>query len=232
MAAAAILVVEDDENLRLALADNLRDEGYRVVVAASGAEAFSALEADAFDLVILDVMLPDTDGYAICDRVRASGVDAMVLMLTARTLEDDLVRGLDAGADDYLKKPYKLRELLARVRALLRRRGAAPQDVVRFAGFTLDRAARTLTSPDGGEVTLTRTEFDLLLFLVDGEGRALSRDAILDAVWGRDVHVDTRTVDNFVSSLKKKLGWTPQSAFSIRTVRGVGYRFELDAGAR
>lgn len=227
MSTASILVVEDDENLRLALTDNLRDEGYRVTAAATGAAACAELEAGAFDLVILDVMLPDTDGYALCERLRRDGSDARVLMLTARTLEDDLVRGLDAGADDYLKKPYKLKELLARVRALLRRHGAVAPGGAPLTSFRVEREARRVTSADGEEIALTRTELDLLLFFLDHEGRALRRDDILDAVWGREVHVDTRTVDNFVSNLKKKLGWTPESEFHIRTVRGVGYRFEV-----
>jgi len=226
-AAATILIVEDDENLRLALADNLDEEGYDVTTAASVAAAERALAGAGFDLIVLDIMLPDGDGYSLCERLRERGVESRVLMLTARTLEDDLVRGFEAGADDYLAKPYRLRELLARVGALLRRRGGPPAEVVTFAGHTLDRTARTLSAPGGEGVELTRTEFDLLVFLLDHRGRALTRQAILDAVWG-DVIVDPRTVDNFVSSLKRKLGWTPDAAFRIRTIRGVGYRLEVD----
>ena len=216
--AATILIVEDDENLRLALADNLDDEGYDVTSVASVAAAEEALAGAGFDLIVLDIMLPDGDGYSLCERLRARGVESRVLMLTARTLEDDLVRGFEAGADDYLTKPYRLRELLARVAALLRRRGgAAPPSG--FAGYALDRTARTLAGPDGGAVELTRTEFDLLAFLLDHRGRALTRQRILDAVWG-DVIVDPRTVDNFVSNLKRKLSWTPDTGFVIRTIRG------------
>jgi DNA-binding response OmpR family regulator len=226
---ATLLVVEDDEDLRLVLADNLEDEGYTVHAAGTVSEARAALAAHAVDALILDIMLPDGDGYGLCRELRESGSDAMVLMLTARTLEDDLVRGFDAGADDYLAKPYRLRELLVRLQALLRRRGArgAAKAVSRFDRFTLERTARRLTDAEGGEVTLTRTEFDLLVFLLDRPDRALSRDEILDAVWGEDVVVDGRTVDNFVSSLKKKLGWSPAARYRIRTVRGVGYRMEL-----
>ena len=163
--------------------------------------------------------------------VRAQGVKSMVLMLTARTLEDDIVKGFEAGAQDYLGKPYRLRELLARVAALVRRTGAAPPQSLAFGGFTLDLARRSLTrGAGGGEVELTRTEFDLLAFLLRHKDRALTRDAILDAVWGQDVVVDPRTVDNFVSSLKKKLGWTSTSPWAIHTLRGVGYRMELDPG--
>jgi DNA-binding response OmpR family regulator len=225
----AILVVEDDANLRLALRDNLQDEGYEVAVAASAREADPLLRARRFELLILDVMLPGEDGYALCRRLRAEGVDSMVLMLTARSLEDDVVRGFEAGAQDYLTKPYRLRELLARVGALLRRAGAAPPQVMSFAGFTLDLGRRTLGRADGSLVELTRTEFDLLAFLLRHRDRALTRGELLDAVWGRDVVVDPRTVDNFVSNLKKKLGWTSASGFTFHTIRGVGYRMEVEA---
>lgn len=224
-----VLVVEDDENLRLGLADNLRDEGYGVTAVATSGAARGAIAADRFDLIVLDVMLPDGNGYELCRELRAGGNGAMVLMLTARTLEEDVVRGLEAGADDYLAKPYRLAELLARVKALLRRASArAPGgDVLDFAGFRIDRKARTVAAPGGALVDLTRTEFDLLTLLVSRRGEALPRQRILDEVWGKDVVVDARTVDNFVSSLKRKLGWTERSRFAIVTVRGVGYRMEI-----
>lgn len=231
-----ILLVEDDESLRLTLADELRDNGYSVATASSVAQAESLLASASFDVVILDVMLPDGDGYALCASLRkkasASGnKSARVLMLTARTLEDDLVKGFDAGADDYLKKPYRLRELLVRVRALARRPGApsaddAANDVVALGDMKLDKRARCVRDAGGAEIAFTPTEIDLLVLLVDSNGRALSRNEILDTVWGKDVVVDERTVDNFVSSLKKKLKWTPSSPFAIKTVRGVGYRME------
>lgn len=226
----AILVVEDDENLRVGLVDNLEDAGYRVTGAANGAEAMAAWRQGELDLVVLDVMLPDTDGYRLCASRRAAGDAVPVLMLTARSLEEDVVRGLDAGADDYLAKPYRLGELMARVRALLRRRGALAAASERFGAFTVDRAAHRVRDGAGAEVALTRTEYDLLVHLLDHRGAALDRNAILDAVWGVDVIVEERTVDNFVSSLKKKLGWRPDAPFRIQTVRGVGYRMEVDAG--
>ncbi|MCB9525776.1 MAG: response regulator transcription factor [Myxococcales bacterium] len=224
---ARILIVEDDENLRLVLQDNLEDEGYQVIAAGTAAEARAALAGEPFDLLVLDIMLPDGDGYSLCRDYRAGGGAAGVLMLTARTLEDDLVRGFEVGADDYLAKPYRLRELLARVAALLRRAGAGPRVLAdRLGRFTLDRTGRRVLA-DAGEVHLTRTEFDLLVFLLDRPGVALDRDAILDGVWGTDVVVDTRTVDNFVHNLKKKLGWSPADPWAIETVRGVGYRMAL-----
>lgn len=224
-----ILVVEDDANLRLALQDNLEDEGHAVEAVGTVEAARAAWAAGGFDLVVLDLMLPDGDGYSLCRARREAGDATLVLMLTARTLEDDLVRGFESGADDYLAKPYRLRELLARVDALLRRAGArrAPAGL-RLGGVAIDREARTVHDAAGAEVALTRTEFDLLVFLVEQAGVALSRDAILDAVWGEDVVVDPRTVDNFVSNLKKKLGWSPDAGWALHAVRGVGYRLELD----
>jgi DNA-binding response OmpR family regulator len=175
-------------------------------------------------------MLPDGSGPDLCAELRAAGDSMPILMLTARSGVEDRVVGLDAGADDYLKKPYRLRELLVRLRALARRSGvAAPEenDVVTIGSLRIHRAARQVTDEAGVEVPMTKTELDLLVLFIESAGRALSRNEILDAVWGKDVVVDERTVDNFVSSLKKKLRWTPSSPFSIRTVRGVGYRMEL-----
>jgi len=227
-----ILIVEDDENLRIALEDNLVDEGYQVTTVANGKDALRALQTKDFELVILDIMLPDMDGYQVCRAIREKGYPTRVLMLTARTLESDLVEGFHAGADDYLSKPYRLRELLVRVSALLRRGssedklGAAYQ--LDFGQFSVDVNARRLVDRSGDDVKLTRTEFDLLVCLRRGQGRALSRDDILLQAWDPDIVVDPRTVDNFVSSLKKKLGWTKDSAYRIKTVRGVGYRMEID----
>ena len=229
-----VLVVEDDENLRITLADNLEDEGYRVRAVDRGRAALEAVEHEHPDVVVLDIMLPDLDGYSVCRSLRQRGLVSKVLMLTARTLEDDVVQGFDAGADDYLAKPYRLRELIARVRALLRRGAARPAGSTAASllpGFAIDRDARTVTSVGGRAIDLTRTEFDLLVFLVDNRGKALSRDVILERVWGNDVVVDPRTVDNFVSSLKRKLGWAQGCGYAIRAVRGVGYRLELDDGS-
>lgn len=224
---ARIFVLEDDESLRLALLDNLEEEGYLVESASTLLEARAKLANLRPDLFILDIMLPDGDGYSFCRALRQEGHDGLVLMLTARTLEEDLLRGFEAGADDYLSKPYRLKELLARTQALLRRRGKVVEDRVRFDHFELDRAARRVRDQNGRDVELTKTEFDLLLLLLQERGRVLARDEILNRVWGENIVVDPRTVDNFVSSLKKKLGVTEGSAVRIQTVRGVGYRMEL-----
>ena len=221
-----VLIVEDDENLRVVLRDNLEEEGYRVTDAASAAAAQTAIDGGRYDLVVLDVMLPDGDGYALCRRLRAASNQARVLMLTARALEDDLVTGLDAGADDYLIKPYRLRELMARVRALLRRgveAAPAAPELLRCGDYRVDLRAREVFTDGGVTVPLTRTEFDLLAFFLRHPGRAIPREEILNAVWGNGIAVDDHTVDNFVSQLKRKLG----AGVSIRTIRGVGYRLDL-----
>ncbi len=228
-AGARVLVVEDDLNLRLTLVDNLEEEGYGVEAASTVAEARARWKATPFDVVVLDIMLPDGDGYTLCREMRQGGTSSRVLMLTARTLEDDVVRGFDVGADDYLAKPYRLRELMARIRALARRGGApgAAAEVLTFDRFRVDLGSRRLLGEESEAVELTRTEFDLLVYLLRNAGKALTRDEILTAVWGEDVVVDAHTVDNFVSSLRKKLGWTSGSRFELRTVRGVGYRMDL-----
>lgn len=218
--ATQVLVVEDDSSLRLALTDNLEDEGYSVVAAATLSAARAAVTKQSFDVIVLDLMLPDGDGYSLCRELRKAGNMARVLMLTARTLEDDLVKGFEAGADDYLAKPYRLRELLARVAALSRRAAGAPVATTHSLGkYTVDETRRTVTGPSG-DVELTRKEFDLLVCLLRAGDAVVKRDDILDAVWG-DVVVDTHTVDNFVSSLKKKL---KADGFELKTVRGVGFR--------
>lgn len=216
-----VLVVEDDASLRLAVTDNLEDEGYVVTSVSTVADAKRALAETRFEVIVLDLMLPDGDGYALCRALRQDGHTARVLMLTARTLEDDLVKGFEAGADDYLAKPYRLRELLARVAALARR--GAPSSTTRhtLGVYEVDETKRTVDGPDGA-VELTRKEFDLLVFLLRAGDTVAKRDDILDAVWG-EVVVDTHTVDNFVSSLKKKLS-ARNAGFELKTVRGVGFR--------
>ena len=223
-----ILLVEDDANLRDTLGEVLRDEGFSVAAADSVTAATALLAAASFDVVILDVMLPDGDGYALCERMRREGKRARVLMLTARTLDGDLERGFEAGADDCLKKPYRLRELLARVKALVRRAGvtAPAASGLSLGELRIDKDARRVLDAAGVDVPLTRTELDLLVLFVEHPGKALSRNEILDRVWGKNVVVDERTVDNFISSLKKKLRWTPASPFNFKSVRGVGYRLE------
>ncbi len=226
--AQKILIVEDDENLRFVLIDNLTEQGYQLTGASNGAEARAAWQASEFDLIVLDIMLPDSDGYTLCKELRSFGSPALVLMLTARSLEDDIVQGFEAGADDYLTKPYKLSELLLRVRALLRRQQPINSNDLFFDNITIDTSARRVMTQDDKEIILTKKEFDLLECLLMNRNRALTREQILNQVWGESIIVEERTVDNFVSSLKKKLGWNNQSAYRIVSLRGVGYRMEID----
>lgn len=216
---ARVLLVEDDRNLREALAETLVDEGYAVRTAATLAAARATLKLEPADVLVLDLMLPDGDGSTLCRELKRSGAATRVLMLTARTLEDDVVKGFDVGADDYVGKPYRLKELLARIAALVRRAPVATSATHRLGPYAIDEATRVVSGP-AGEVSLTRKEFDLLVCLLAAEGRVVSRDELLDRVWG-EVVVDVHTVDNFVSSLKKKL---KGDGFELKTVRGVGFR--------
>ncbi len=223
-----ILIIEDDENLRFVLLDNLAEQGYEADGAATAAEAIEKIHNDRFDLIILDIMLPDTDGYTLCRRIRRDGCEAMILMLTARSLEDDIVQGFEAGADDYLVKPYRLRELLLRIRALLRRQQPMNNHEQRLADIRIDSEGRRVYDAQGNEINLTKKEFDLLECLISNRNRALTREQILNQVWGQNVVVEERTVDNFISSLKKKLRWNAQSNYRIVSLRGIGYRMEID----
>lgn len=220
-----ILVVEDDENLRLTLVDNLEMEGYSLRSAATIAEAKSLIEGA--DLCLLDIMLPDGDGYQFCQWVRAQNHSTLILMLTARTLDRDLDEGFESGADDYLGKPYRMKELLLRVQALLRRATKTPGDkpdnnIARINGFKVNWQARLVANPDGQPVHLTKKEFDILQFLYENIDQVQSRDDILNQVWGENSYVDNRTVDNFVANIKRLLD-LKAGEFQIRSVRGVGY---------
>ncbi len=222
-----LLVVDDDREIRDLLARFLAKNGYRVTAARDGTEMAKALAEWRIDLVILDLMLPGEDGLALCRKLRASSA-LPVLMLTAKGEEVDRIVGLEVGADDYLPKPFNPRELLARIRAILRRAGAgaaprAPGAAYRFAGFALDPSARRLTGPDGNEVALTAGEYDLLVALVERAGRVLSRDQILDLTRGRAAGPFDRGVDVQISRLRHKIEANPDAPTLIKTVRGGGY---------
>ena len=226
MSRRRILLIEDEPALVRGLSDMLADHGHDVTVATTGEAGMDAALGGGSDLIVLDIMLPGVNGYEICRAVRRHGIDVPILMLTAKAQEADIVLGLELGADDYLTKPFRPAEFLARVRALLRRR-PAPAPVCQFGDCEIDLAARRVRR-QGSDVVLTAKEYALLAFFAGHPGRALPRDLILDAVWGRDVVVDPHTVDNFVSSLKRKLGWNSASRFALQTVRGVGYRMEIE----
>jgi DNA-binding response OmpR family regulator len=220
------LIIEDDPALLRGLKDNFEARGYRVRVARDGNEGLaSALNPPAPDLLLLDIMLPKMNGYEICRAVRAQGLDMPIIMLTARDQENDIIRGLELGADDYVTKPFRIRELLARAEGFLRRRQTVPNAVHEFGALKLDLAAHRLFK-DGCPVALTTKEFLLLEYFVLRAGRALTRDQILDAVWGRDLIVNDRSVDRCVTTLRAKIEKDPRQPALIQTVRNIGYRFE------
>lgn len=229
--AARILVVEDEPHLASVLHLNLSLEGYDVVIAGDARQAGQKLlNPQSFDLILLDVMLPDIDGMQFCEHLRASGNFVPVLMLTARATPADRVRGLEAGADDYLPKPFVLEELLARVRSLLRRsrwheREGSVANIQTFGQVQVDFAAHEVRV-DGQVVTLTRLEHDLLRYLMQRAGQVVSREELLAQVWQLDRHTNTRTVDNFIARLRKILEADPRQPKHLLSVRGTGYKFE------
>jgi DNA-binding response OmpR family regulator len=217
-----ILVVEDEPRLRELIARTLRGEGYEVDAAGDGAEGFERAQAGAYDLVVLDVMLPTMSGLEISMRLRRKGVRTPVLMLTARDAVDDRVAGLDAGADDYLVKPFAFAELSARIRALLRRQGdPAGSAALKVDDLVLDRVRREALR-GGRRVELTAREFALLEYLMRNAGRVLTRDQILQAVWPADYQGNSNVVDTYVHYLREKIDVRPARPL-LRTVRGVGY---------
>jgi DNA-binding response OmpR family regulator len=223
--AKTILIIEDDPALLRGLKDNFAAQGYEVRTASDGQRGLDALLKEPPDLLLLDLMLPKVNGYQICRTARARHLDMPIVMLTAKGQEDDIVRGLELGADDYVTKPFSIRELLARVKAFLRRQGAG-SDGFEFADFRLDRSAHKLFK-QSVEVVLTSKEFRLLEFFLQRSGRALTRDSILDAVWGNDVIVTDRSVDRCVTTLRSKVEADPHNPVFIRTIRDIGYRFEI-----
>jgi two-component system response regulator MprA len=218
--AQRVLVVEDDPAIARVLELELGEAGYRVEVTVAGADGLSAMERERPDLVVLDVRLPDMDGLTVCRRARRSGHDMPILMLTALDRVGDRVVGLDAGADDYLAKPFAIEELLARLRALQRRAGG-DQTTLKAGPVHLDLDSREVTV-DGNAVELTAREFDLLAFLMHAPGRVFTREQIYEGVWGFSYLGESKVIDFFVSALRRKLDTDPSSSI-IRTVRGVGY---------
>jgi DNA-binding response OmpR family regulator len=222
---ARILVVEDEANIALALEDDLKKEGYEVEIVGDGDRACRrALEA-AFDLILLDVMLPLKDGFDVCRDLRRARVRTPILMLTAKTQEAEKIMGLELGADDYLTKPYSPRELRARIKALLRRAAEDLPQVFRFGDIEVD-FARYEVRRAGRLLELTPTEFKLLAAFVRQRGRVLTRSRLLDLAWGQGVFVTDRVVDNQIVNLRKKIEPKPSKPRYLLNVRGVGYRFD------
>lgn len=226
-----ILLVEDEEGLVLTLTDRLRSEGFEVVSASDGVSGSEKACAEAFDLIVLDVMLPKKNGYDVCRDLRQKGISTPILMLTAKGETIDKVLGLKLGADDYLTKPFEMIELLARVEALLRRSPAhldngksGAKETYRFGGVAIDFRRAEVTKNDQ-PIELSAMEFKLLQFLIENRGHVHSRDHLLDEVWGYDAMPSTRTVDVHIAWLRQKLEENPKHPQFIQTVHGLGYKF-------
>jgi two-component system OmpR family response regulator len=237
---AKILVVDDERPIVEAISYNLRKEGYEIMTAADAQECVAIARRTPPDLVVLDIMLPSGSGLDVCRQLRLEHGNIPVLLLTARAEEDDRIRGFDSGADDYVVKPFSMRELLARVRALLRRRTqtiavaappepAAPQPrveekVVTVGDLTIDRSRREITV-GAKKIELSRKEFDLLLTLASNRGQVFDRQTLLNRVWGEDCYVEDRTVDVHIRWLREKIETVPSRPERLLTVRGIGYKF-------
>ncbi|MDA2929242.1 response regulator transcription factor [Acidobacteria bacterium AH-259-O06] len=221
-----ILIIEDEESILMALEDDLKLEGYKVTGVGDGQQGLSMAKEGGYDLIILDIMLPKMNGFEVCKELRQAGVGTPILMLTAKSQEIDKVLGLELGADDYVTKPFSPRELLARVKAILRRAKQTELgiDVYRFGDVELD-FKKYEAAKNGAPIYLTRLEFALLQFLIKHKDQALSRDTILDEVWGKEVYTFPRTVDTHIAHLRKKIEDDPANPSYILGVRGVGYKF-------
>ncbi|MEO8466132.1 MAG: response regulator transcription factor [Gammaproteobacteria bacterium] len=226
-ASAHILVVDDEAHLAAGIAENLEAEGYRTSVAHDGLGGLERMRAEPFDLVLLDVMMPNMDGLELCARLRGEGVQTPVLFLTVKGDAEDRVRGFEAGGDDYLTKPFHLRELLLRVAAILRRSTwyQSTNTALSFGGNQVDFQTYEAQAWDGSTHALTHKEAMIMKALADRAGSIVTREEILDRVWGYEVFPSTRTIDNFIVRLRKRFERNPEAPAHFHTVRGVGYRF-------
>ena len=225
MAGETVLIVEDDPAMLRGLKDNFEYEGYCVATACDGEKGLSAALDTKPDLIVLDIMLPRINGYEVCRLIRKERLDVPIIMLTAKGQEPDILLGLNIGADDYVTKPFGIKELLARTAAILRRTQTAGQEIHRFGDCELNTSSRTLKR-HAREVPLTPKEYALLEFFLRRCGRALTRDEILKSVWGYGIFVTARSVDRCVTTLRKKIEPDPARPAFIRTIRQIGYRFE------
>ena len=222
-----ILIVEDDRAINMGLAKNLKYEGYQVLSALDGERGLKLAVDRKPDLIVLDIMLPGASGFELCRSLRRARIHIPILMLTARDQEVDKVMGLELGADDYMTKPFSLPELIARSKALLRRSSDFEEDGAQdysFGEVKVDVRGRAITRKRK-EFAVSPREFDLLIFLLRNEGRALAREEILNKVWGHDYYGTARTIDNFITKLRQKLEKDPENPKHIHTVRGHGYKF-------
>ena len=222
-----ILIIEDDPAIRTGLNETFTAEGYSVIEADTGTQGFEIASKDNFDLIILDLILPGKDGIEICKDLRSDGVKTPIIMVTSRKEEIDKILGLEIGADDYVTKPFSIRELLARVKALIRRSTYEPGDIeqVAFANLKIDFKKQEMFK-GLNSVKLSSTEYRILHYFIDHEGQVISRDKFLDEVWGYDSYPTTRTVDNYILSLRKKIEDDPANPKHLLTVHKVGYKFQ------
>lgn len=225
MSGARILIVEDEPALLRGLKGTFASKGYEVLTAADGATGLDLALSESPNLILLDIMLPRVNGYEICRAVRERGLEMPILMLTAKDREEDVILGLNLGADDYITKPFRLGELVARANAFLRRSRTKPAAAFRFGDCELDLTAHKLFR-GGTEIELTAKEFKLLEYFASRRGCALARDTILDAVWGNSVVVTPRSIDRCVATLRAKIEPDPREPVYIQTIRDIGYRFE------
>ena len=222
-----ILLVEDEENIRDVVKLNLEMEGYEVIAAGNGKDALKYFREQHFDLLLLDVMLPEIDGFQICEQVRLTNMEVPILFLTAKDAANDRILGLKKGGDDYLTKPFVLEELLLRVANLIKRTSKAPENTPEVYNFGNNRVnfATFEASGNPGTFILTKKEAMLLKLLIDRKNEVVSRQQILQSVWGYDVYPSTRTIDNFILSFRKYFEQDPKSPHFFLSVRGVGYKF-------
>ena len=221
-----VLIVEDDPAILRGLEDNFRAAGFDVLTATDGQIGLASVLTRPPDLIILDIMLPRINGYELCQRIRQANLELPIIMLTAKGQEEDIVRGLELGADDYITKPFGIRELLARSKRLLRHGQLKSDKSVKIGEAVFDPVSNTLTR-DGKQIPLTTKEYRLLEYFVTHPDRALTRRSILDHVWGRSFIVSSRSVDRCVATLRSKLEPAPSQPKFIHTIRDVGYRFEM-----
>jgi len=231
MASETLLIIEDEPTMLRVLQDDFEFSGYRVSTASDGEQGLERALNIRPDLIVLDIMLPKINGYELCRLIRKKGLDMPIIMLTAKGEESDIVLGLDLGADDYVTKPFSIRELRARVEAFLRRRREEAPETYLFGAYELNTVSHKLFR-NGTEVALTPKEFSLLAFFVRHADRALTRDEILTSVWGHDVYVTSRSVDRCINTLRNKIKPKPNRPEFIRTVRDIGYRFEIPENDR
>jgi two-component system response regulator RegX3 len=226
-----ILVIEDEQAIREGLVDVLLFHQYAVETAATGPQGLEMGLSGKFDLILLDIMLPGLDGYEICDRIRASDREQPIIMLTAKTSDDDIVQGLKLGADDYVQKPFSIQQLVLRIEAVLRRSkvGAEQARTISLDGVSID-TDNLVAVTDGGEVTFTKREIDVLAYLARHAERPVSREELLVKVWGygKNLEIETRTVDIHIAKIRRKIEADPKAPQHLVTVRGAGYRLRVE----